>query len=324
MCLDRKSSNMSDFDPASLPDLSGKVYLVTGGNAGIGFETVRFLALKNATVYIGCRSPEKGNTAIATIKAKNPTAKIHLLILDHMDLSSVVSAAKELTTKEKQLHGIINNAGIMAVPFAKSKDGYESQWQTNYIAHALLTHHLLPLLLSTARASKPGDVRVVNVSSMGHRAAPKAGIDFADINQEKGSIWTRYGQSKLGNILNAKEINRLYGPNGTKKEEGEIWGMALHPGNMYTDLNKNAKFAGPLSGAVVKMLNALGTYIPVEKGAYTTVYCAASEKVTPQMAGEYFVPLGKLGKPSKLANNADLATKLWAWTEKEFERKELL
>jgi NAD(P)-dependent dehydrogenase (short-subunit alcohol dehydrogenase family) len=315
---------MSNFDPASLPDLSRKVYLVTGGNAGIGFETVRFLALKNATVYIGCRAPAKGNAAIAAIKAQVPTAKLHLLILDHMDLSSVVSAAKELTTKEKQLHGLINNAGIMAVPFAKSRDGYESQWQTNYLAHALLTHHLLPLLLSTARASKPGDVRIVNVSSMGHNFAPKGGIDFADINQEKGSLWTRYGQSKLGNVLNAKELNRLYGPNGIKKDEGEIWSMALHPGNIYTDLNKNARFAGPLSGAVAKLLNAFGAYIPADKGAYTNVYCAASEKLSSQMSGQYFVPLGKLGKASKFANNAQLAEKLWAWTEKEFELKGLL
>ncbi|KAE9380289.1 NAD(P)-binding protein [Stipitochalara longipes BDJ] len=315
---------MSEFRPVSLPDLSGKVYLVTGGNAGIGYETVRFLALKNATVYIGCRSPAKGNTAIISIKAQVPTAKIHLLILDHMDLSSVVSAAKEFTNKEQKLHGLINNAGIMAVPFAKSKDGYESQWQTNYLAHFLLTHHLLPLLLSTARASQPGDVRIVNVSSMGHKFAPNAGIDFADINQEKGSIWTRYGQSKIGNILNAKELNRLYGPNGTRKAEGEIWSMALHPGNMYTDLNRNARFAGPLSGVVVKMLNAFGAYIPIEKGAYTSVFCAASEKLMPEMSGEYFVPLGKLGKASKIANNAELAEKLWVWSEKEFERKRML
>lgn len=122
---------MPEFDPSSLPDLTGRVYLVTGGNAGIGLETVRFLALKNATVYMGCRSPAKGNASIASIKAAYPNAKINLLILDHMKMSSVVSAAKELITKEKKLHGLINNAGIMAVPFEKSQDGYESQWQTN-------------------------------------------------------------------------------------------------------------------------------------------------------------------------------------------------
>jgi NAD(P)-dependent dehydrogenase (short-subunit alcohol dehydrogenase family) len=315
---------MSNFDPSSPPDLSEKVYLVTGGNAGIGCETVRFLAAKNATVYMGCRSPEKGNAAIASIKSRVPTATIHLLILDHMNLSSVVSAAKELATKEERLHGLINNAGIMAVPFAKSQDGYESQWQTNYLAHALLTHHLLPLLLSTARTSQPGGVRIINISSMGHNFAPKKGIDFADINQEKGSIWTRYGQSKLGNILNATELNHLYGPKGIKKAEGEIWSMALHPGSIYTDLNKNARFAGPVSGIVAKTLNALGVYIPVDEGAYTSVYCATSEAVRPEMSGDYFIPFGKLSKASKSARDAELAQKLWVWTEKEFERKGLL
>jgi hypothetical protein len=93
---------------------------------------------------------------------------------------------------------------------------------------------------------------------------------------------------------------------------------------MYTDLNRNARLAGPLSGVVVKMMNAFGVYIPVEKGAYTSVYCAASTDVTPAMSGEYFVPLGKLGKASKLARDGELAQKLWDWTEKEFERKGLL
>jgi NAD(P)-dependent dehydrogenase (short-subunit alcohol dehydrogenase family) len=315
---------MSEFNPSSLPDLTGKIFLVTGGNAGIGYETVLFLARKHATVYMGCRSPSKGNAAIKSIKALVPSANVNILILDHMNLSSVVSAVKEFTTKEKKLHGLINNAGIMAVPFAKSQDGYESQWQTNYLAHALLTHHLLPFLLSTARASQPGDVGIVNVSSMGHNFAPKNGIDFSDINQERGSTGTRYGQSKLGNILNAKELNRLYGPNGIKKSEGEIWSMALHPGNMYTDLNKNARFAGPLSGVVAKMLNAFGAYIPVDKGAYTSVYCAASDEVKPAMSGAYFVPFGKFGKASKWARNGELAEKLWSWTEKEFEQRKLL
>ena len=78
------------------------------------------------------------------------------------------------------------------------------------------------------------------------------------MNQEKDSIWSRYGQSKLGNVLNAKELNRLYGPNVIEKEELEIWRIALHPGNMFTILKKNARVAAPLSGVLAKMLNALG------------------------------------------------------------------
>src|SRR6187402_709914 len=118
---------MSLFNPSSLPDLSNKVFLVTGGNAGIGFQTILHLVRKNAKVYMGCRSATKGTAAIASIRELVPNANIHLLILDHMNLSSVVSAAKEFASKEPKLHGLINNAGIMAVPFEKSKDGWESQ-----------------------------------------------------------------------------------------------------------------------------------------------------------------------------------------------------
>ncbi|KAE8453141.1 hypothetical protein EG329_011208 [Mollisiaceae sp. DMI_Dod_QoI] len=242
-----------------------------------------------------------------------------------MNLSSVVSAVKEFASKETKLHGLVNNAGIMAVPFEKSKDGFESQWQTNFLAHFLLTHHLLPTMLTTARVSKPGDVRIVNVTSGGHaRFAPKMGIDFEDTNQERGGVWTRYGQSKLANILHAKELNRLYGPNGIKKSEGEIWSVAVHPGNIYTDLSKNAQFAGPLSRPFVATLNLLGVFIPADQGAFTSVFCAASKKMKAEMSGEYFVPLGKIGKPSKHAGNMDMAKKLWQWTEAELGRKELL
>lgn len=242
-----------------------------------------------------------------------------------MDLSSVISAAKEFSSKESKLHGLINNAGIMAVPFEKSKDGYESQWQTNYLAHFLLTHHLLPILLATARVSKPGDVRIVNVSSGGHaHFASKTGINFEDVNQENGGVWTRYGQSKLANILHAKELNRLYGPNGTNKSEGELWCVALHPGNIYTDLSKNAQFAGPLSRPLAATLNFLGVFIPADQGAFTTVFCAASLDMKAEMSGQYFVPLGKVGKPSRQARDMDTAKKLWQWTEAEFGKKQLI
>lgn len=137
---------MPSFTPKSLPDLSGRIYLVTGGNAGIGYETVTHLAAKGAKVYIGARSKIKGSTAIDLIKKTLPDADISLLHLDNMDLSSVVAAAKEFSRKETKLHGLVNNAGIMALPFEESRDGWESQWQTNYISHWLLTHHLLPTL----------------------------------------------------------------------------------------------------------------------------------------------------------------------------------
>jgi NAD(P)-dependent dehydrogenase (short-subunit alcohol dehydrogenase family) len=315
---------MPSFTPSSLPNLSGKVYLITGSNTGIGFQSALHLALKNAKVYICARSEAKGFTALKSIRESIPGADIHLLILDHMDLSSIVSAAQDFKRKETKLHGLVNNAGIMAVPFEESKDGYESQWQTNYLAHFLLTYHLLPTLLSTARTSQPGEVRIVNVTSNGHNFAPAAGIEFDDINLRKGGIWNRYGQSKLGNILHAKYLNGLYGPKGERRAEGEIWTSAAHPGSVYTDLNKKVGGSGFMAKAIVPALNCLGVYTPAEEGAYTSVFCAASREFEQSMSGSYIVPVGKGGKPSKKAMNSELAVKLWAWSEQEMRDKGML
>lgn len=113
---------MPTFNPSSLPDLAGKVFLVTGGNAGIGREAILHLVRKNAIVYMGCRSEKKGTEAKESILELIPKAIIHILIIDHMNFKSVVSAAKEFNSKESKLHGLINNAGIMAVPQETSSD----------------------------------------------------------------------------------------------------------------------------------------------------------------------------------------------------------
>jgi NAD(P)-dependent dehydrogenase (short-subunit alcohol dehydrogenase family) len=185
---------------------------------------------------MGARSQTKAENAIASIREQVPNADIQVLIMDHMSLESIVAAARSFISKEPSLHGLINNAGIMAVPWELSQDGYESQWQTNYLSHWLLTFHLLPILRRTAEEAKePGVARIVSVSSMGHTFAPKTGIDFLDLDQKSGSPYSRYGVSKLGNILHAKEIDRRYGPRGecTKGAEG-IWVAAVHPGNSPT------------------------------------------------------------------------------------------
>ena len=173
----------------------------------------------------------------------------------------------------------------------------------------------------------PGEVRVVNVSSIGHRLfAPKVGIDFNDINQEKGDTWSRYGQSKLANILHAKQLNELYGTG--KHSKGQIWAVSLHPGNIYTDLTKNARFLyglpTVLSSTLTKVMNFLGLFIPADQGAFTSVYCAASAEMEAEMSGKYFVPFGKMGTPSGSAQDMEMASRLWDWTMKVFEAKGLL
>jgi NAD(P)-dependent dehydrogenase (short-subunit alcohol dehydrogenase family) len=140
------------------------------------------LAEHGAHVYMCARNPAKASAAIASIKELYPKSNITLLEMDQMNLSSVVAAAKLFLSKEVALHGLVNNAGIMATPFEVSKDGYEAQWQTNYLAHWVFTSDLLPLMLKTSKTLPAGSVRIVNISSAGHFVAPSGGINFADTN----------------------------------------------------------------------------------------------------------------------------------------------
>ncbi|KAH8803329.1 hypothetical protein F5884DRAFT_504592 [Xylogone sp. PMI_703] len=315
------------FTPDSLPDLKERVYIVTGGNTGIGQATVFHLAKHGAKVYMGARSESKAQAAIQGIKQEIPDAEVEMLLMDLMDLSSVVAAAKKILQIEPKLHGLVNNAGIMAVPTQTTKDGYESQWQTNYLSHWLLTRLLLPLLLSTSASSQPGVVRVINVSSVGHKQwAPSTGIDFEDINQTKTGPWSRYGQSKLGNILHSKELLRRYGPGGSELRpgDGRIWTASVHPGNIDTQLNHNAKGLSTALAIARPILKVFNVGTSVESGAYNSLFTVASSSFTAQMNGKYFVPVVKIGTPSKFAEDAVLAKKLWEWTDKEMRAKGFL
>lgn len=285
-----------------------------------GYHTVRHLALHGARVYMGVRSQEKAKAAIDSILSLHPNAQIKHLILNHLDLSTVIKAAKSLIASETQLHGLICNAGIMATPFELSIDGHEAQWQTNYLAHWLLTQHLLPLLLATAKVSGSGVVRIVNVSSSSHQWGPKGGIDFDDINQVHGSAFSRYAQSKLGNILHAKTLNRLYGPRSDYAKAGNepIWTASVQPGYVRTQLHGRATgtWMSKLSGVVNVLMAVLGKELGVDEGSWTSLFAIAGEGFNDDMSGMYFEPLGKLATPSKYALDEELGDKLETYTKK--------
>ncbi|KAF5630054.1 alcohol sorbitol dehydrogenase [Fusarium sp. NRRL 52700] len=296
--VQHESPSTMAFTPQLLPDLSGQVYIVTGGNAGIGFNTVLELAAHKAKVYMGARSEAKANAAIDEIKSQYPDADISVLVMDMMNLKTVKAAADEFARKESRLHGLVNNAGIMATPYEESGDCYEAQFQTNYLSHWLLTYSLLPILTQSAQSTSPGTVRVVNVSSDGHLVfSPSAGIDFDDINQIKGSAFSRYGMSKLANILHAKELHRRYGPSPQNEGQEEIWTASLHPGTIDT------------------------LYSPLETAAYTSLFAIAGPDFSRDMSGEYLKPVGIIGKTAATAQDPKLAKELWDWTENEMRTK---
>ncbi|MCJ1394841.1 hypothetical protein MMC18_007721 [Xylographa bjoerkii] len=300
------------FHPDALPNLTGKV----------GYYTVARLAQHGAHVYMCARSPTKGTAAIAGIKSLYPQAHITLLEMDHLSLSTVLSAATLFLSKEAVLHGLINNAGIMATPFEMTTDGYEAQWQTNHLAHWVFTSHVLPLMLSTSRTLPSGSVRIVNLSSSGHFSAPKGGINLTDTSLPSGSGMARYSQSKLANVLPAKTLHKLYGPGSpsSKAGDGEIWTAAVHPGLVESQLSVRAEFPTVLKMIFV-VYGALGGRIDADKGSWTSAFCAASPEMKEEQSGTYFQRIAEAGWQSGMAKDMALAANLEEWTGEEMKKE---
>jgi NAD(P)-dependent dehydrogenase (short-subunit alcohol dehydrogenase family) len=218
-------------------DLVGKlgnlVVVVTGCSSGIGIETVRAIHATGATVFATARKPAALAEVVTKIENEDSNkAPIHQIIMDLESFDSVRKAAAEILEKSGgKVNIIINNAGVMATPAGKTKDGWETQFGTNHLAHYLLFQLLKPALL--ASSTPEFNSRVVNVSSIGHRYGP---VHLGDYNFEKPgneyTPWLGYGQSKTANIWMASEITRRYGSKG-------LWGISLHPGGIMTPLAKH-------------------------------------------------------------------------------------
>ncbi|KAM0212692.1 hypothetical protein ACHAQI_004648 [Fusarium lateritium] len=311
------------FHPDNLPELNGKVFIVTGGNAGMGFYTVSHLAQHGAHVYMGVRSLEKGNAAIAEIKKEHPSVKIDLLQMDLMNLTSVVEAAKHFLTLETALHGLVNNAGIMATPFEMTKDDHEAQWQTNYLSHWVLTEHLLPLMQQTAKTLPAGSVRIVNLTSSGHMGAPKTGINFDDLALKEQGVWERYGQSKLANILHSNTLNEKYGP-GSENKDGEIWITSVHPGLVETNLATTVDSGEKGMLNLLSALRCLRLLWSADKGSWNSLFCAAGQDMKAEQSGNYIELYHRFGEPwwqSGPSKDGELAKKLDEWTRETMSKE---
>ena len=188
----------------NIPDLSGKVIIVTGANSGIGFEAAKEFARNGAETILACRSIEKATKALDRLKSEIPDAKAEIIQLDLASLKSIHKFAEKFKKDYSRLDVLVNNAGIMAVPYRKTEDGFESQVGINHLGHFALTSLLYDLLASTA------DARVVNVSSTGHTMGK---MDFDNFMYEDGEGYSRfeaYGRSKLANLLFTYELDRRF------------------------------------------------------------------------------------------------------------------
>ncbi|KAL8644536.1 MAG: hypothetical protein Q9226_007713 [Calogaya cf. arnoldii] len=294
-----------------IPDLSGKVIIVTGGNNGLGKASVLELAKHQPDrIFLAARTPSKAEAAIEEVKSAVPSANISYLNLDLGSFKSISAAAEEFKSHSPRLDILMNNAGIMATPLAVTEEGYESQFGTNHMGHALFTKLLMPTLLKTAE-EEGSDVRIVNLSSEGHNLAPgPRGILFDEGELKKQGPWARYGQSKLANILFTKELASRY---------PSITAVAIHPGVILTDLYAPNQQSNMLLKYGVKLIGPL-FMANVSTGALNQLWGAAGKK-TEVVSGNYYTPVGACSKGSKWAQKKDLSQGLWEWTEKELASK---
>jgi NAD(P)-dependent dehydrogenase (short-subunit alcohol dehydrogenase family) len=314
------------FIPSSLPSLVGKIFIVTGGNTGIGYATCLNVVAKGGRVYMGARSSSKADAAIAKIKETHPDADLHVLITDNASLNTVVKAAKHFISQESQLHGLILNAGIMAVPYAVTSDGFESQMQVNYLAHWLLTCYLLPTLQSTARKEGPGSVRIVSVSSEGHQKSPfgVTKILYDTIEIEKFGNFGNYGLSKLANVLHAKSLHSQYGPRSenAKQGKGEIWTGSLHPGFIDSQLNEvnrdNTSWKLSWIHPVLRFFRIIRPWD--EEGCISSLFVVASPEFTAEMSGLYFNEKATVKEPNPAAKDVVEQEKLESWTKEVMKK----
>ena len=282
----------------NIPDLTGKIAVVTGANRGIGYETARALAAKHATVILACRNKPSGEAALREVLQQHPDAKAEVLLIDLADLASIRSFWDQFTARYDRLDILVNNAGIMMPPFAKTKDGFESQFGINHLGHFALTGLLLDCIIHTPRA------RVVTVSSGGHRFGR---IDFDNLNAERGYDPNQaYAQSKLANLLFTRELQRRF-----DAAMLEAIAVAVHPGWTKTDL--------PVHWPMVRLLNPfIGQ--PPWMGALPSLHAATAPNVR---GGEYYGPDGWLGldgyptkvQPSAASQDAVVAARLWEVSE---------
>ena len=300
---------MAKWTVDDMPDLSGKTIIVTGSNSGIGYEAALGFAAKQAAVVLACRSMEKANTAVAQIKSAHPAASVEAMELDLSSLASVRKFADAFRQRYGELDILCNNAGVMAIPYRKTADGFEMQIGTNHFGHFALTGLLIDLLLAKEGA------RVVHVASGAHRAGS---IHFDDLNWEHGyRKWLAYGQSKLANLLFCLELHRRLEKAGAK-----VMSVACHPGYAATNLQAaGPKMAGSsMMESVMGIANSLFSQ-SAAMGALPTLYAAVSPAVH---GNDYIGPDGLAElwgypttvKPSKAARDGAVASRLWEISEK--------
>ena len=288
---------MSGFTADDVTDQSGRTFLVTGANTGLGYEAAKVLAARGGRVLLGCRSEDKATAAMDNIRSSISAADLRFIPLDQGDLASVAEAAL-LVAEEDRLDVLVNNAGIMMPPLQHTTDGFESQFGVNHLGTFALTSHLLPKLAETDGS------RVVVTSSIAHKPGK---IDFEDLEAEQRyDPQTRYQQSKLANLLFMYELDRRLTATGSP-----TMAVACHPGIASTELGRHMPKIFTMAMPLVKLV-----FNSPAQGAWPTLMAATSDEIE---GGDYTGPArfgetsGRAQKVSSTdrARDPELAARLW-------------
>ncbi|CAM2770440.1 SDR family NAD(P)-dependent oxidoreductase [Prescottella defluvii] len=286
-------------------DLTGRTAVVTGATSGLGGETARVLAASGATVILAARDGDAATVVADGIREVVPGAELLVTALDLTDLASVRAAAECLDGQPIDL--LINNAGVMYTPFARTADGFELQFGTNHLGHFLLTTLLLPNLQSAAERSGAAS-RVVTVSSDAHHAHA---VDLADPNfrERPYDKFVAYAQSKAANVLMTVELQQRYA-------DGGVHAFAVHPGVCATGLSRHMSrddFAEmkAMSAGKPGLLTNLKS---IPAAAATSVWAATAPELVP--AGGAYLADCAIGRASDHAVDPATAEKLWELSER--------
>jgi NAD(P)-dependent dehydrogenase (short-subunit alcohol dehydrogenase family) len=296
---------MNNWTADQMPDLTGRVVIVTGGNIGLGYESVLALAKKGTEVVMASRNMDKANAARREILAHVPNGKVTVMPIDLSDLASVRAFAEEFRSCYDRLDILMNNAGLMIPPYGTTKDGFETQFGVNHLGHFALTGLLLDIILATP------DSRIVTVSSSAYRMGR---INFDDLQSKQNySAWRAYGQSKVANIHFMRQLQARLESIGSRTIS-----VSAHPGYAATDLQNVQKTEGiPFAG----LIGAIGNRFFAQSasmGALPQLYAATAPGVR---GGEFFGPHnGMRGYPQleplqPHALDEDVAARLWAVSE---------
>jgi NAD(P)-dependent dehydrogenase (short-subunit alcohol dehydrogenase family) len=280
---------------------AGKTIVITGANAGIGFETAKLLAAKGADLILACRNPANAGRAVERIKAQQADARVSYQLLDLCSLASIRRFAADFDATHERLDVLINNAGVMTPPLGRTADGFETQFGTNFLGHFLLTLLLLPVLNRTPKS------RVVTLSSVAHWTGA---IDFDNLNAERSySKWSAYSQSKLANLMFVYELQRRLDESGAATIS-----TGAHPGVTASDLSRHSPALRVVQRAIAQS---------TAKGSLPSLRAAVDPAVR---GGDYYGPGGALTltlygdarkqTSSRRSRDREIAARLWTTAER--------